>query len=52
LLRYAAGNPPALSPMIDLAILALIAVMVEALRRHFGGEEARFAYLQKALREA
>jgi hypothetical protein len=30
-------------------VLALLAVIVEALRRHFRGEEARFAYLQRVL---
>jgi hypothetical protein len=50
-LRTAADHPPALSPVIDLAVLALLAAIVEALRRHFRGEEARFAYLRKALAE-
>jgi len=50
-LRSAAGHPPALSPVIDLAVLALLAVIVEALRRRFRREEARFAYLRQALRE-
>lgn len=50
-LRSAADHPPALSPVIDLAVLALMAVIVEALRRHFRREEARFAYLRQALRE-
>jgi hypothetical protein len=40
-----------LSPFIDLAVLALMAVIVEALRRHFRSEAARFAYLQQSLRE-
>jgi hypothetical protein len=51
-LRTAADHPPALSPFIDLVVLALLAVIVEALRRHFRGEEARFAYLKRALAEA
>jgi len=50
-LRTAADHPPALSPFIDLAVLALMAVIVEALRRHFRSEAARFAYLQQSLRE-
>ena len=49
--RTAADHPPALSPFIDLAVLALLAVIVEALRRRFRSEEARFAYLCKALRQ-
>jgi hypothetical protein len=48
--RTAADHPPALSPAIDLAILALLAVLVEALRRRFRGEEARFEYLRDAVR--
>jgi hypothetical protein len=48
--RIEAGNPPALSPAIDLAILALLAVIVDALRRKFRSDEARFAYLRDALR--
>jgi hypothetical protein len=50
-LRTAADHPPALSPVIDLAVLAVLAVIVEALRRHFRGEDARFAYLKRALGE-
>jgi hypothetical protein len=49
IVRTTAGNPPALSPVIDLAILALLAVIVEALRRKFRSDEARFAYLRDAL---
>lgn len=48
--RTAADHPPALSPFIDLAVLALMAVIVEALRRRFRSEEARFAYLRTVLR--
>jgi hypothetical protein len=48
-IRSAVGRPPALSPFIDLAVLALLAGIAEALRRRFRGEEARFAYLRKAL---
>jgi hypothetical protein len=50
-LRYAAGDPPELSPVISLALLALMAVIVEALRRRFRSEELRFDYLRKVLRE-
>jgi hypothetical protein len=50
-LRYASGDPPELSPVISIALLALLAGIVEALRRRFRGEEARFAYLKNALRE-
>jgi hypothetical protein len=50
-LRYAAGDPPELSPVISIALLALLAGIVEALRRRFRGEEARFGYLRNALRE-
>jgi hypothetical protein len=50
-LRYAAGDPPELSPIMSLALLALIAVIVEAVRRRFRSEEARFAYLMRALGE-
>lgn len=50
-LRASAGHPPTQSPIIDLAVLALLAAIVEALRRHFRGEEARFAYLRQALRK-
>jgi len=50
-LRSAADHPPAMSPLIDLAVLALLAVIVEALRRHFLREEARFAYLRRTLGE-
>ena len=49
MVRTAADHPPALSPVIDLAILALLAVIVEALRRKFRGDEARFAYLRDSL---
>jgi hypothetical protein len=51
-LRTAADHPPALSPVIDLAVLALLAAIVEALRRRFRSEEARFAYLKRALGES
>jgi hypothetical protein len=50
MLRTAAGSPPALSPFVDLAVLALVAVIAEALRRRFRNEEARFAYLRDSLR--
>jgi hypothetical protein len=52
ILRTRADHPPALSPYIDLLVLAVIAVIVEALRRRFRGEEARFAYLRSALRQS
>lgn len=51
-LRAASDHPAALSPFIDLAVLALVAIIVEALRRRFHGEEARFDYLRKELRDA
>lgn len=51
-MRFAAGDPPELSPIISLALLALMAAIVEALRRRFRSEEARFAYLRKALAES
>lgn len=50
-LRTAADHPPALSPFIDLFVLAFLAVLVEALRRRFSSEEARFAYLRHTLRQ-
>ena len=52
ILRTAADRPPALSPYIDLAILALMALVLEALRRRFRSEEARFEYLFQALGQA
>jgi hypothetical protein len=52
IVRTAADHPPAMSPLIDLAILALLAGIVEALRRRFRGEEARYAYLRDAVRSS
>jgi hypothetical protein len=50
--RTAADHPPSLSPFIDLAVLAMMAVIVEALRRRFRSEETRFDYLRTAVRQA
>jgi hypothetical protein len=51
-IRSGGDRPPALSPLIDLAVLALLAGIVEALRRRFRSEEARFAYLRNALQKS
>lgn len=51
IVRTTADHPPALSPYVDLLVLAVLAVLVEALRRRFRSEEARFAYLRNVLRQ-
>lgn len=51
IVRTSGDHPPGLSPLIDLMILALLAVIVESLRRRFRDEEARFDYLRDAVRD-
>lgn len=50
-IRTASGRPPALSPVIDLVILTLVAAALAAHGRAFGNERRRFAHLRQALRQ-
>jgi hypothetical protein len=51
-IRTSAGHPPALSPAVYLAFLALCAMAVELDRRRLRRQQARFAYLRDALHRA
>lgn len=50
-IRTAAGRPPALSPVIDLIILALVALALALYGGRLRSDRARFAHLRHALRQ-
>jgi hypothetical protein len=48
-IRRSSGHPPALSPAVDLAILAVCAIAIELDRRRLLRKRSRFVYLREAL---
>jgi hypothetical protein len=48
-LRHAFGRPPALSPVIDLAVLAIVALMLSTYLRQGKINLAKFQYLKRTI---
>lgn len=47
--RTAAGHPPALSPVLDVAVIAIVALIFALYGFRARREQARFAYLRRSL---